>query len=111
MLGILDAWNPRIKNMSVEIGWHHEINSDVEPFLLSCSCGGYFRKGAMPRCPHCMEPLSAEYAAVSIEKNAPGTAKGWRWQKNWNGPYCMAIEDPSNPGKFRTMKDPLRQDI
>jgi hypothetical protein len=110
-LATLDGWNPRMKNIPVDVGWHHEINTDVERYLLPCSCGGRFRKGASPRCPHCTVPLSAERAAGHIEQNAPGTAKGWLWQRNWSGLYCVAIEDPKNPGTFRTVKDPLIPNI
>ena len=28
-----------------------------------------------------------------IEANAPGTKKGWRWQKNWTGLYCILVEE------------------
>jgi hypothetical protein len=108
MLALLDGWNPAMKKISVDVGLHHEINSEVEPFLLSCSCGGRFRKGASPRCPQCKMPLSAECAAARIEQNAPGTANGWRWQKSWGGLYCIAIEDASEQGKLRIIKDPIR---
>jgi len=31
--------------------------------------------------------------AVSwIEKEAQGAKKGWRWQKSWDGLYCIVIE-------------------
>src|SRR2546429_2714934 len=46
--------------------------------LTACSCGGRFRRGSSPRCPACAQPLSADSAAVWIEANAPGTAKGWK---------------------------------
>jgi hypothetical protein len=36
--------------------------------------------------------LSAEVATGYIEKNAPGTSKGWRWQRDWQGTYCIVIE-------------------
>src|SRR5271165_3999053 len=70
-----------------------EICSEWEPYIESCRCGGSFRKGASPRCPHCGEALSAVIATGYIEKNAVGTAKGWRWQKNWHDTYCMVIEN------------------
>jgi hypothetical protein len=108
MLATLDAWNPEMKKLPTDVGWHHEINSEVELFLAHCPCGGNFRKGAGPRCPHCKMPLSAESATEHIEQNAPGTAKGWHWQRNWSGLYGFAIEDPERPGVLRMMKDPLR---
>jgi hypothetical protein len=30
-------------------------------------------------------------AAGYIERNAPATTKGWRWQHNWYGLYCIVI--------------------
>jgi hypothetical protein len=85
---------------------HQEINKDFEPLLNSCICGGRFKSGASPRCPHCNFIISAEYAASYIEANAPGTAKGWRWQRSWSGLYCIAIEDVSSPGDLRWIMDP-----
>jgi hypothetical protein len=32
-------------------------------------------------------------AAEWLERNAPGTAMGWRWQRSWRGLYCIIIED------------------
>jgi hypothetical protein len=64
----------------------------MESRLEPCECGGSFRKGGAPHCPNCDEALSAELAASYIEKNAPGSMKGWRWQKNWKGLYCMVVE-------------------
>jgi hypothetical protein len=45
--------------------------------------------------------LSAELGASYIEKNAPGTQKGWRWQRNWSGNYCMVVEDRKVENNFR----------
>jgi len=39
-----------------------------------------------------MEALSAVTATSYIESNAPGTKKGWRWQRNWSGLYGIVIE-------------------
>ena len=72
---------------------HREITSDVEPHLLPCECGGAFRAGASPRCPKCMAPLSAVLATAYIERNAPGTAGGYRWQRSWSGLYFIVIND------------------
>jgi len=68
-----------------------EIFSEWEQYLQPCACGARFRKGAMPRCPTCKLPLSAELAAEYIEAHAPGTKSGWRWQRNWAGMYCIVI--------------------
>ena len=65
----------------------------VEGFLKPCLCGGSFRASAPPRCPHCRSSLSAIAATTYIEKNAAGTAKGWRWQKNWDDLYSIVIEN------------------
>jgi hypothetical protein len=43
-----------------------------------------------------------------MEKQAVGAPKGWRWQGNWNGVYCLAIEDPRDPGTLRQMIDPVK---
>lgn len=69
-----------------------EIFVGVEQYLQPCECGGKFKKGASPRCPHCHRSLSPEGATAYIEANAPGTKKGWRWQRNWSGMYCIGIE-------------------
>jgi len=45
--------------------------------------------------------LSAERAAAYIEKNAPGTKKGWRWQQSWHGMYCVIIEGRSTKNNWR----------
>jgi hypothetical protein len=65
----------------------------MESYIQPCECGGRFKRGAAPRCPHCCQPLSAESATSYIESNAPGTKKGWHWQRNWSGIYCIVIEN------------------
>lgn len=67
------------------------ISKDVERYLQPCRCGGHFTADAEPRCLHCKAPLSATDAATWIEANAPGTAKGWHWQRNWNALYAIII--------------------
>jgi hypothetical protein len=69
------------------------ISPDVERHLLPCPTRGHFRASAQPLCPHCNQPLDPVRAADYIEANAPGTAKGWRWQRSWNGIYCIIIEE------------------
>ncbi len=43
------------------------------------------------KCPHCLQTLSATKATDYIEKNAPGTAKGWRWDQSWSGVYYSIV--------------------
>ncbi len=69
------------------------IPSRLENRILGCHCGGRFTADAKPRCPHCNTALSATDAAEWIEANAAGTKKGWRWQRNWSGLYCIVIDD------------------
>ena len=58
-VAILDLWGaPR----AVTLERFQAITEDVEPFLKPCRCGGSFRAGAAPRCPHCHRPLSAALA-------------------------------------------------
>ena len=71
---------------------HRAITKEGERFLSSCPCGGDFKAGASPRCPHCLETLSAVAAAVWLEEQAPGFAGGWRWQRNWEGLDSIVIE-------------------
>ena len=107
MLATLNSWDPRCSKLPPHSSWHREIDAVLEPSIEPCVCGGKFRKGSDPRCPHCKLPISAEYAARFIERNAPGTSKGWHWQRTWTGLYCFAVEDPANPGTLRHMKDPF----
>jgi len=90
LLNILTAKLPLLSSTALAQGL---LPAEVAPHLAPCECGGSFRPGASPRCPHCQSELSAEAAATFIEANAPGTAKGWRWQRTWAGLYCIIIED------------------
>jgi hypothetical protein len=85
-----DAWKPRPNDIPMQ--FHQCIGKEVEGFIRPCVCGGHFKAGASPRCPHCKHELSADLATTYIEANAPGTAQGWRWQKNWTGLYAMIVE-------------------
>jgi len=67
------------------------LPEDVARLLQSCSCGGRFCASAAPRCPACNRELSAELAAAWLERNAPGTKHGWRWQRTWPGLYALII--------------------
>src|ERR1022692_454959 len=70
-----------------------QISSGMEPYLKRCPCGGRFAAGASPRCSACCTLLSATAAARWIETNAPGTRRGWRWQRSWHGLYCIVLEE------------------
>jgi hypothetical protein len=89
---LLSAWYDKIPK-AAKLRFHQVIDDSVEPFLRRCGCGGKFKKGASPRCPHCYAELSAVAATEYIEKNAPGAKMGWRWQQNWEGLYCIIVED------------------
>jgi hypothetical protein len=88
---ILSLWDKRMPRLP-DCPGQQEMCSAMEQFLKHCDCGGRFRRGAKPRCPHCRQELSAELATNYLEGNAPGTKKGWRWQKNWSALYCIVIE-------------------
>jgi hypothetical protein len=90
MTALLDGWKiPK----GVQIPRHQNISAKIEPLLQPCKCGGTFKAGASPRCPHCREPLSATEAASYIEAQAEGAKKGWRWQRSWTELYCIIIEE------------------
>jgi hypothetical protein len=74
----------------------------MEPCLLPCECGGKFSKGNSPRCPKCQQLLSADKATGYIEAQSPGAAKGWRWQRNWQGLYCAVINGRSVADNFKS---------
>ncbi len=72
---------------------YERITKEIEAFLKPCPCGGLFLASAGPKCPNCFRPLSATKARSFIERNAAGTAKGWRWQGSWSGLYSIALND------------------
>ncbi|MDR3742058.1 MAG: hypothetical protein P4L40_23805 [Terracidiphilus sp.] len=86
---------------------HQVIDAAWEPFLRPCACGGHFRRGAAPRCMTCLAELSPEHAAGHIERNFLPAARGWHWQRNWTGAYCLDIEDPATPGIVRQIENPF----
>jgi hypothetical protein len=88
---------------------HQVIDREWERFIGQCVCGGRFRSDASPRCPSCSLQLSAEHAASHIERNAIGAGRGWRWQRNWTDLYCIALEDPKDPGSLRQLEDPFAE--
>ena len=87
---LLDTWKiPK----GIHVERHQAVTPDVESHLSPCSCGGLFRAGASPRCPHCHESLSPVSATEYIEAHAEGTKGGWRWQQSWTALYCIIIEE------------------
>jgi hypothetical protein len=96
---ILSEWDKRMPRLT-DCPGQQEICAAMEPYIIGCGCGGKFRKGSSPRCPHCQHPLSARLATAYIEKNAPGHMKGWHWQQSWGGLYCMVVENRSVGNNF-----------
>lgn len=109
MTSILSLWDKRMPKLSPRAwrqqeipAWgQQEIPTELEQYLRPCECGGVFKRGASPRCPHCSQVLSAETATTYIETNAPGTKQGWRWQRNWHDIYCIVIENRRVMDNFR----------
>lgn len=93
MTATLSYWDKRMPKWPVGCPRQKEICVELERHMQPCECGGAFRKGASPRCPRCGSALSPEAATAYIELNAPGTKKGWRWQRNWHDTYCIVIEN------------------
>ncbi len=90
MTALLSAYS---KFWPSNVKWTYaEIAPEMQQYLRPCECGGKFSKGNSPKCPQCKEILSADRAATYIEAQSAGTAKGWRWQRNWTGLYCVVIE-------------------
>jgi DNA-directed RNA polymerase subunit RPC12/RpoP len=91
---ILSGWSkrwPESVKRKVYASRNHSRDGAMEPYLRPCECGGAFIKGKSPRCRKCRKPLSADQAADYLERQAPGTKKGWRWQRSWDGLYCAVI--------------------
>jgi hypothetical protein len=107
MLGTIGYSHEQVADFPQLSAKYMEIDQAWEPHLRPCLCGGRFRKGTSPRCPYCHQALSAMYSAAHMERQARGAPKGWRWQRNWSGTYCMAIEDPHEPGTLLQMLDPV----
>jgi hypothetical protein len=89
---LLDGYYEAIP-AGAKLAVHGPVNPEAEVLLAQCSCGGSFRANASPRCVRCTAELSAESATQYLEANAPGTVKGWRWQRSWQGLYCIIIAD------------------
>lgn len=107
MLATFNYSNPQVAGFPTHSVQYGEIEQSWEPFLRSCVCDGHFRKGALPRCPHCNEKLSPIHAAGHITARALGATKDWQWQNSWSGVYCIAIDDPQSPGTPRHIVDPV----
>src|SRR5215472_8047811 len=93
MTATLSIYSEHMPKLSEACQPFREICAKLEPHIQLCQCGGAFKKGASPRCPHCKQPLSAVAAATYIERDAPGTNKGWVWQRNWYDTYCIVIDN------------------
>jgi hypothetical protein len=91
MTTLVGGWDDTRRPAAAPLCIQGPIQIETEPWLESCACGGHFSANAEPRCPKCQVALSAEDASTFIEKNAPGTKKGWKWQRSWNGIYCIVI--------------------
>lgn len=79
--------------LAIDVGFHGPLKTAAETLVLPCHCGGRFLGTAAPRCPKCRAALSADQAAIYIERDAPGYSKGWRWQRTWQGLYAIVIDD------------------
>jgi hypothetical protein len=90
---LLSYWDKQFPKISLAGRAHQVITQELEEYLAPCECGGAFKANATPRCPSCMQPLSAQAVTEVIESNAPGTKQGWRWQQNWTGLYVFVVED------------------
>jgi hypothetical protein len=107
LLATISYLNPHAAALPPLSLQYAEIDESWEPHLQACHCGGRFRKGAGPRCPHCREKLSPSHAGDHIKAQAIGAPRGWQWQASWNGVYCMAIDNPQAPGTPLQRVDPI----
>jgi hypothetical protein len=105
---LLSGWYERIPT-GAKLKVHGPVNPEAEALLEPCVCGGTFRAKASPRCPHCRAELSAEVARGFIEANAPGTAKGWKWQGSWQGMYSIQIEGLNVKDNWRSPNTSLER--
>jgi hypothetical protein len=101
---ILSGWYDKIPAVA-KLKLHQAIPETTEPYLEKCECGGDFKRDASPRCPYCNTELSAIAATTHIEKNSPGTQKGWRWQQNWQGIYCVIVEGKSVTNNWKNQEN------
>jgi 4-phosphopantoate--beta-alanine ligase len=66
------TWNSPDWPAGVPGGPGMTITKAHERLVKPCPCGGRFRRGARPRCPHCGFPLSEE-----LRNSIPAMRKGW----------------------------------
>lgn len=97
----LSVYDKRMPKLLRDCPPFREICVELEQYIQPCQSGGAFKKGATPRCPHYVQPLSAEAATALIEMNAPGVKKGWACQKNWHDTNCIVIENRLDSNNFR----------
>jgi len=109
MLALIHYTHPEVARFPPLKTQYAVIEESWEPLLKPCPCGGHFRNGQSPRCPFCNEELSPTHAAGHIEAQAHGQVGGrnWHWQNDWSGVYCMAIDDPGNPGTLLQVVNPV----
>ena len=108
--GFVSAWRDDIPR-EAHFEAHGPVSAATESLLAPCSCGGRFRRDAAPRCPSCHSALSATAAASWLEAQAPGAAKGWRWQRSWQGLYSLIVAGRSQqlawaPARASAESDP-----
>ena len=72
---------------------HGKITVTHEKFLKESPAGGHFTSEAVPRCPNCGKSIDAEAARQYIEGVPDRGPRGWQWQGNWKGIYCIVFED------------------
>lgn len=92
MTALFSGWSKVIPE-GLELKIHGPIAAELEILIRPCACGGRFRADAPPRCVQCRAPLDAVASTSFIEKNAPGTKAGWRWQRSWKGIYAIVVDD------------------
>src|SRR5215469_13380532 len=93
---VLSEWDKRMPRLR-DCPGQQEICAAMESYLLLCDVEVVSKKERLLD----LHILSAELATSYIEANAPGSEKGWRWQRSWIGMYCIVIEDKRVMDNFR----------
>jgi hypothetical protein len=102
MTAILDISDGRFPIELIRSSSYKVIVPDLERHLRPClQCGGRFTATASPQCPHCRQVLSAVKATEYLERGNASKSPGWRWQKSWNGNYCIVIEGKQVRNNFK----------
>jgi hypothetical protein len=57
-----------------------------------CVLGGIFGQRVLQVSALWLRVITGNWPLGYIEKNSLGTSKGWRWQRNWQGMYCIVID-------------------